>query len=131
MLAEQNNERVKADTARIKARIAAEQEQSVQLTAAQQELQVSMLERDAAVFQAAAMVTKAQGERDTINLENIAQTEILKNQVQALGSGMELARLTLYRKLAPRVDSILSSDNEQGLGSLLWPFLPEQQLSKP
>lgn len=131
MLAEQNNVRVKADTDRIRARIAAEQEQSIQLTVAAQELQVSMLERDSAVFQAEAMLAKAQGERDAIRLDNAAQAEVLKSQTQALGSGMELARLTMYRKLGPRIESILSSDDEQGLGSLLWPFLPNVEKPRP
>lgn len=124
MLAEQNNERVKADTNRIRAIIGAKQDMAVQIIAAKQGLAVSMLDRDAAVFQAAAMLSKAEGERDAINLDNKAQAEVLNSQTQAMKNGMELARLALYRKLGPRIESIMSSDDEQGLGSLLWPFLP-------
>jgi regulator of protease activity HflC (stomatin/prohibitin superfamily) len=128
MLAQQNRERVEADTARIRAIIGAEQELAVQMIAAQRELQVSLLERDAAKFQASAILAKAQGDRDAIHKDNTAQAAVLATQTQALGSGLELARLELYRKLAPRIESILSSDDEQGLGSLLWPFLPNSQI---
>ncbi|KOR33195.1 hypothetical protein TI05_02555 [Achromatium sp. WMS3] len=131
MLAQQNQVRVQADTARIRALIAAKQALSVQLIAAQRELQVSLLERDAAKFQAEAILAKAKGDRDAIQQRNKAQAAVLKTQTQALGSGLELARLELYRKLAPRIKSILSSDNEQSLGSVLWPFLPKMPNTKP
>lgn len=124
MLAEQNKARVEAETARILALIAAEQDLAVKITAAQRELQVSMLDKDAAVFQAEAMRAKATGERDAIRFSNLATASVLKTKTQALGSGLDLARLELYRKLGPNIRSILSSDDTQGLGSLLWPLLP-------
>ncbi|KOR30224.1 hypothetical protein TI03_00035 [Achromatium sp. WMS1] len=134
MLAQQNQIRVQADTARIRAVIAAKQNLAVQLIAAQRELSVSMLEQDAAKSQAEAILAKAKGERDAIHQQNVAQAAVLETQTKALGNGLELARLELYRKLAPRIESILSSDDGQGLGSLLWPFLPTmpyQQIPTP
>jgi hypothetical protein len=50
---------------------------------------------------------------------------VLRAQVQAFGSGLDLARYELNRKLCPRIESILSSDDDQGLGALFRPFLPE------
>jgi regulator of protease activity HflC (stomatin/prohibitin superfamily) len=131
MLAQQNKEKVQADTARIRAVIGAEQELAVQVTAAQRELEVSRLEKDAAVFQAEAMLAKAEGDRDAIRLDNQAQAAVLQTQTQAFGSGTELARWGLYRKLGPRIESILSSDDAQGLGALFRPFLPAGQGSNP
>jgi len=125
MLAEQNKEKVQADTARIRAVIGAQQELSVQVTAAQRELEVSRLEKDAAAFQAEALLAKAQGDRDVVRLDNQARAGVLRAQVQAFGSGLDLARYELNRKLGPRIESILSSDDDQGLGALFRPFLPE------
>ncbi len=124
MLAQQNKEKVQADTARIRAVIGAQQELAVQVTAAQRELEVSRLERDTATFQAQAMLLKAQGDRDVVRLDNQARAAVLSTQVRAFGKGLDLARYTLYRKVAPRIESILSNDDDQGLGALFRPFLP-------
>ncbi len=131
MLAQQNKEKVQADTARIRAVIGAEQELAVQLTAAQRELEVSRLEKDAAVFQAEAILAKAEGDGDVIRLDNQAQAAVLLTQAQAFGSGTELARWGLYRKVGPRIESILSSDDAQGLGALFRPFLPAGEGGNP
>jgi regulator of protease activity HflC (stomatin/prohibitin superfamily) len=131
MLAQQNTEKVQADTNRIRAVIGAQQGLSVQLTDAQRELGVSRLEKDAAIFQAEAILAKAQGDRDVIRLDNQAQAAVLKTQAQALGGGIALARYQLYRKLGPRIESILASDDAQGLGGLLRPFLPTAQGAQP
>jgi regulator of protease activity HflC (stomatin/prohibitin superfamily) len=131
MLAQQNKDKVQADTARIRALIGAKQELAVQVTAAQRELEVSHLEKDAAVFEAEAMLAKAQGDHDAIRLANQAQAAVLQTQAQAFGSGTELARWTLYRKLGPRIESILASDDAQGLGALFRPFLPANEGGEP
>jgi len=131
MLAQQNKEKVQAETSRIRAVIGAEQELAVQLTAARRELEVSRLEKDAAVFQAEAMRAKAEGDRDAIRLDNQAQAAVLQTQTKAFGSGTELARWGLYRKLGPRIEAILSSDDSDGLGALFRPFLPAGEGDKP
>jgi regulator of protease activity HflC (stomatin/prohibitin superfamily) len=111
--------------------IGAEQELAVQVTAAQRELEVSRLEKDAAVFQAEAILAKAEGDGDVIRLDNQAQAAVLLTQAQAFGSGTELARWGLYRKVGPRIESILSSDDAQGLGALFRPFLPAGEGGNP
>jgi regulator of protease activity HflC (stomatin/prohibitin superfamily) len=131
MLAQQNKEKVAADTARIRALIAAQQGQAVQVTAAQRELEVSRLEKDAAGFQAVALLAKAEGDRDVVRLDNQARAAVLAAQEKAFGSGLELARFELYRRLAPRIRSILASDDDQGLGALFRPFLPTGGGGKP
>ena len=124
MLAIQNKEKVEQDTVRIRAVIKAQQDMAVQVTAAQRELDVAKLERDAATFQAQAQVARAEAERDVIKLDNEAQSAVLANQVNAFGSGLGLARYALYQKIGPQIGSILTSDQEGGLGEVFKPFLP-------
>jgi len=124
MLAQQNKEKVEAETARIRAIIAAQQEQAVQIVAAEKDLEVAKLKKDAAAFQAEATVLKAAGERDAIRARNEAEAAVLASQVQAFGNGMNLARYVFYERIGPRVQSILSSDGREGLGSVFGSYLP-------
>lgn len=123
-LAKQSQEKVVADTARIRAVISAEQEQAVMLTSAQKELEVARLRRDTAMFQADAVRLRAEGERDSIGKVNEAEAAVIESQVKALGSGLNLARCLFYEKIAPKVQTILSDDSQSGLGAILRPFLP-------
>ena len=124
MLAIQNREKVEADTKRIRAVIDAEQDQSVRLIAAQKELDVAKVEYEAALFQAEAILLTADGEKDAIKAQNEAEAAVLKNRVTALGGGDNFARYTLYEKLGPRVDSVLSSDSAEGIGGIFNTFAP-------
>ena len=96
---------------------------AVRITAAQKEREVAALEREAAAFQAEAMTASAQGERDAIHLDNEAQATVLATQARAFGSGLGFARYTLYQKIAPRIDAIISSDDHNGLGAMFRPYL--------
>lgn len=124
MLAIQNKEKVEQDTMRIRALIKAQQELAVQVTAAQRELDVAKLERDAATFQAQAQVARAEAERDVIKLDNEAQAAVLANQVSSFSGGYGFARYALYQKIGPQISTILTSDQEGGLGEVFQPFLP-------
>ena len=102
MLAQQNKEKVEADTARIRAVIGAEQEQAVRVTAAQQELEVSRLENEAADFQAEAILRKAEARARRHPAEQRgAGRRAQQRRSQAFGTGMNLARYTFYRKRRP------------------------------
>lgn len=125
MLAIQNKEKVQQDTIRIRAVIRAQQDQAVAVTAAERELEVAKLERDAAKFQAEAQLARAAAERDVIRLDNEAQAAVLASQVAAFGDGMTFARHTLYQKIAPQIGYILTGDQDGGLGELLKSYLPE------
>jgi regulator of protease activity HflC (stomatin/prohibitin superfamily) len=126
MLAVQNKERVQQETERIRAVIRAQQEMAVQVTAAERELDVARLERDAAAFQAEAQIARATAERDVIKLDNEAQAAVIANQVAAFGGGLNFARYALYQKIGPRIGSILSTDGKDGLGELFRPFMPKE-----
>ena len=124
-LAIQNKEKVQSDTERIRAVINAQQDQSVRVIAAEQEREVARLEEQAASLQAEAVIKTAEGERDAIKARNVAEASVLADQVNAFKSGMTLARYRFYQHISPRIQSVLSSDQEGGIGSLFGTFLPE------
>ena len=124
MLAIQNREKVEADTKRIRAVIDAEQDQSVRLISAQKELDVAKVEYEAALFQAEAIILTADGQKDAITAQNEAEASVLQNRVSAFGTGDNFARYTLYEKLAPNVLSVLSSDSDDGVGSIFSTYAP-------
>ncbi len=126
MLAQQNQEKVAAETSRIQAVIRARQDLAVKVTAANQELEVAKLENEAAAAQAGALLAKAQAERDVIELNNKAQAEVITAQVRAFKNGMNLARYSFYQKLGPRIVSLLGSDGPDSFGGLFQPYLPKE-----
>jgi len=124
MLAEQNKERVTADTIRIRAVINAQQDQEVRLIDANKNLQVAKVDLQAAEFDAEAIRLRAKGQQDAIRAGNEAEAAVLKNHADAFGGGMGFARYTFYEKISPNIRTILSSDDKEGLGGLLLPYLP-------
>ncbi|RJR24934.1 MAG: hypothetical protein C4582_04040 [Desulfobacteraceae bacterium] len=122
MLAQQNKEKVEAETQKIRAVIRARQEQDVKITAAMKELEVAKLENDAASFQVQSMLLSAGAEAGVISLKNEAQAQVLKEQASAFGGGMGLARYTLYTSLAPRIRSLLTTDKSDVLGGVFEAF---------
>lgn len=125
MLALQNAEKVKADTARIQAVINAQQGQAVGVIAAQQGLGVAKVDLKASEFQSQAILAEARGKSDAITAENAAEASVAGSLVAAFGGGLNLARYELYNTLGPRIQTILSSDQEGGLGSVFTPMLPK------
>ena len=124
MLAVQNKEKVAADTIRIRAIIEAKQDLAVKTVAANREFEVAKLENDAATFQAQAMLSKAEAERDVIRLTNKAQADVFAEQVKAFGSGINYAKYIFYQRIGPKIKTIISGDQPGGLGTLFVPFLP-------
>lgn len=125
-LALQNKVKVDADTARIQAVISAEQEQAVKLISANKDLGVAKLELAAADFQARAVRSRASGEEDAIRAGNVAEASVVEGLVAAFGTGMGLARYEFYKAIAPKINSVLSSDQAGGLGSMFNPLLPSK-----
>ncbi|MBM4156126.1 MAG: hypothetical protein FJ221_14045 [Lentisphaerae bacterium] len=125
MLAQQNKARVEAETAKLKAVIEAQQQQSVTVTNAIREFDVAKLDVEAATFQAAAVLAAAKGEGQVIRLDNEAQASVISNQAAAFNGGMGFARYTFYQQVAPRIGSLLTTDDPKGLGGLFQPLLPD------
>ncbi|HPF98863.1 MAG TPA: SPFH domain-containing protein [Kiritimatiellia bacterium] len=131
MLAQQNKEKVEADTARIRAVILAQQDLAVQVTAAKREFEVAKLENEAATAQAQAIVVRAGADRDVIRMQNEADAAVLGSQVKAFNTGLNLARHVFYEKLGPKIASILSGDQPDGLGGLFLPYVPPRKEVAP
>ena len=126
MLAQQNQEKVAAETRRIQALIQAEQDLAVRVTAAGRELEVARLENAAAAAQAEAILARAQAERDVIALHNQARADVLASQVRAFKTGMNLARHAFHEKLGPRIVTLLGSDAPDSFGGLFQPYLTKE-----
>lgn len=124
MLAIQSKEKVEADTKRIRAVIDAQQDQAVRLIAAEKELGVARLEYDAALFQAESILLTADGEKDAIKATNEAEASVLRSRVSAMSGGDNFARYTLYEKLGPRIEHVLTSDSAEGVGNIFSGFAP-------
>ena len=130
-LAQQNKAKVEADTIAIRAIIAAKQDQEVKLIAARQDLEVAKLETAAATAQAEAILLKAEAERKVIAMDNEANANVISNNIQAFEGGFNFARHELFQKIGPQIKTILSSDDETGLGGLFRPFLtPAKEKTK-
>ncbi len=124
MLAVQNKEKVQAETERIRAVINARQDMAVRVIEAEQGREVARVEEAAASLQAEAVIKTAEGERDAIRARNRAEAGVLADQVKAFKGGMPLARYRFYQQISPRIASVLSSDQEGGLGQIFKPLLP-------
>ncbi len=124
MLAVRSKAVVDAETTKIRAVIQAQQEQEVRMQAAQRELDVARLENDAATFQALSTVRRAEAEGNVIKLDNQAQADVIRSQVAAFGTGLQFARFVFYRELAPRMESVLTTDSPDALGGLFRAYLP-------
>ena len=103
----------------------AKHEQAVRIVQANRELEVAKIENDAATAQARAIMFKAEAEAAVVNMQNTAEATVMANQVQAFSNGMNYARYTFFKKVGPRVETILSTDQGDGLGALFLPFLPQ------
>ena len=131
MLAQQSKEKVEAETEQIRAVIHAQQEQDVRLTGAMREWEVARLENEAATFQAQSLVLGAEAEADVIRLQNKAQANVLGDQVSAMGNGLTLARYAFYTALAPRIQSLMTSDRPEGVGGIFDALRPLPMGSSP
>jgi len=121
-LAIQNKEKVTAETAKLRAKIEAEQQAQVRLTSAQQNLEVAKLQKAAAEEQAGGIRAKAQGEATVIKANNEARAGVLTQQAQAFGSGEEYSRYLFLQSVAPNIESVLANDGPGGLGEIFSPF---------
>ena len=90
----------------------AEEENSVAVTLAEQKLQVTQTQLQAAKDKASAIVARAQAAADVIRFNNKAELAGLASRVAAFdGDGAALAQNILVSKLAPGFRSILTNSD--------------------
>ena len=83
-------------------------EQEIAVTKASQELAVAKLKLEAAKDEAAAMLSKGQGEAEVIRLDNAAEASGWKRSVEAFGNnGGQYAQYVLYQKLSGAYRTIM------------------------
>ncbi len=110
-LAEQRRQEVDAKTTQIKETIAADQSMVEKVVAARTELEVSQIALNAARKDAEARLKLAEAERLVIAAENQARADLLQTQLAVFRSDDDFIRARLYEKVAPRIGSVMTSDN--------------------
>jgi len=111
-LAEQKRLEVEAKTEQIRATITADQQKVERVIAAQTELEVARIELEAARKEAEAKIRLAEAERQVVEADNKARAAVLQSEVSAFGSDDSYVKAQLYRKVAPRIESVLTSDRD-------------------
>lgn len=109
-LAEQNRLTVAAETERIRLTIAAEQVKVEQTIAAQTELDVAKVGFNTAKANAEATLELAEADRKVVDAQNRANADVLKQQVAVYKNERDYIRAKLYEKVAPRIETILTTD---------------------
>jgi regulator of protease activity HflC (stomatin/prohibitin superfamily) len=117
-LAEQNRLTVSAETEKIRQTIAAQQKQMEKTIAAQTELEVAKIAYQTAKADAESLLKIAEAERKVVEAQNKATADVLRQQVTVYKSEADYIRAKLYEKTAPRVESVLTTDNGGGLFGL-------------
>jgi regulator of protease activity HflC (stomatin/prohibitin superfamily) len=117
-LAEQNRLTVSAETEKIRQTIAAQQNQMEKTIAAQTELEVAKIAYQTAKADAESLLKIAEAERKVVEAQNKATADVLRQQVTVYKSEADYIRAKLYEKTAPRVESVLTTDNGGGLFGL-------------
>ncbi len=111
-LADQKRRLVEAEQSVIEQTTRADQDSAVAVTLAEQKLQVTQTQLEAARDQASAIVAKAQAEADVIRFNIRADLAGLASRVAAFnGDGSALARNILVGKLAPSFRTILTNSD--------------------
>ena len=59
-----------------------------------------------------------------IRMRYEAEAGVIADRVKAFGTGLNLARNTFYEQIGPKIKSILSGDQADGLGGLLKAYVP-------
>lgn len=124
-LAEQNRQTVSAETERIRQTITAEQQKMEKTVAAQTELEVAKIGLQTAKADAEALLKIAEAERKVVEAQNKATADVLRQQVTVYKNEADYIRSKLYEKTAPRVESILTTDEGGGLFGLPLQSAPE------
>jgi regulator of protease activity HflC (stomatin/prohibitin superfamily) len=131
-LAEQNRKKVEADTTKLKAVIEAKQRVAVNIIGGERDLEVAKIEALAAKAKAGAQTVEAEAKRDVVRLANDAEAAVLAQKAKAFSGGEAYARYLLMTTLAPRLQSVLASDQAGGVADILAPpaVLPGKEVPR-
>ena len=114
-LAEQNRQKVAAETERIKQGILAEQGKVEKTIAAQTALDVATIALDTAKSDAGAKLAAAEAQRKVIASRNEAEAAVLKLQVGVFPDEADYVLAKLYEATAPAIETVLANTDGGGL----------------
>ena len=109
-LAEQKKLMVNAETEKIREIVKADQSKVEKTVAAKALLEVARVQLKAAQADAKALLTLAEADRKVIESKNRAEADVLKQQVTVYNDENDFVRARLYEKVAPNIESILTTD---------------------
>jgi regulator of protease activity HflC (stomatin/prohibitin superfamily) len=107
----------------------AEQYGLVELTKANQRLEVAKLKLDAANDNAASKVAAGEAQAAVIRLKNEAQAAAVQASVEAFGGGQKYAQYLMTQKFAPAIRSVWS--NTDGFFTSLFPSGKDGATTRP
>lgn len=120
---EQKKAQVTANQEVVVITVDAQKKQEVALIDANKRLMVAQQKLEAAKDQAAATIAKGKAEADVIKFTNQALAAGWQKSVEAFsGNGHELARYTLFKKLAPAFQSIMANTQSSTLMDIFRTF---------
>ena len=117
---------VSADTLKKNAIQKSTKDQEVSVIAAQRDLDVAKKGLEAAEKQAQAIVYKGQGDADVVRYMKLAEASALRATISPFGDGMAYARYLFLSRMAPNINSIVSSTDSPLAG----PFKTLSNLDK-
>ncbi|MDB5384382.1 MAG: band 7 protein [Planctomycetaceae bacterium] len=131
-LVKQKPAMVNVDKSIVKLTTEALREQEIALTKANQELAVAKLKLEAAKDEAAAILSKGEGEAEIIRLDNAAEASGWKRSVAAFGNnGGQYAQYVLYQKVSAAYRTIMVNTADSPLMKIFESFLePVKDLPK-
>jgi len=118
---------VKADTEVVKITVAAEQQQEVDVTAANQRKGVAQFKLAAAKDEAVATLSLGKAKADIIGFQNSAEAAGWKRAVESYGGdGNQYARYVLYQKLSAAYQQIMVNTADSPIMKVFDLLTPEQ-----
>ena len=122
---EQKRLLVEADQLVIQKTTKSKELQQVAVTKAEELLEVSKRDLEAAQDKALAILARKKAEAGIAEFENQAEASGWKRAVESMGSGEEYARFVLYQKLAPGFKSIMTNTANSPLMDLFNNYKPQ------
>lgn len=130
--ANQLEEKVKADQKIVKVTTEAKQKQEVELTQANQRLEVARLKLEAAKDEAAAIVARGKAEAEVVRLQNKAEAIGWQRSVEAFdGDGAEYSQYVMYLKLASAYRKLMINTADSPIMQIFEGFAPRSAPGSP
>ena len=109
----------------------AQEQQKVAVTKAEELLEVSKRDLEAAIDKASALMSRKKADAGIVDYKNQAETSGWKRAVDSMGGGNEYARFIMYQKLAPGFKSIMTNTANSPIMEIFENFQNTTNSQKP